>query len=168
MSDLVILAFDTETGAGQMRDDLLKLEKEHLIGLEDAAVVVRNKEGKVKVNQEVNMMGAGALGGAFWGLLIGFIFFVPIFGLVLGTAAGAVAGKFANGGVDEQFIKEAGNTIQPGNSALFMLVRESTPDKVMDELKKYKNVKVLKTSLSKEQEEHLREAFAGQDVKVTL
>ena len=168
MSDLVVLAFDTETGAGQMRDDLLKLEKEHLIGLEDAAVIVRNKEGKVKVYHEVNMVGVGALGGAFWGLLIGFIFFVPIFGLVLGTATGAVAGKFANGGVDEQFIKEAGNTIQPGNSALFMLVRESTPDKVMDELKKYKNVKVLKTSLSKEQEEHLREAFAGQDVKVTL
>ena len=120
------------------------------------------------MHHEVNMMGAGALGGAFWGLLIGLIFFVPIFGLVLGTAAGAVAGKFANGGVDEQFIKEAGNTIQPGNSALFMLVRESTPDKVMDELKKYKNVKVLKTSLSKEQEEHLQEAFAGQDVKVTL
>jgi uncharacterized membrane protein len=168
MSDLVILAFDTETGAGQMRDDLLKLEKEHLIGLEDAAVIVRNKEGKVKVHHEIDMVEAGALGGAFWGLLIGLIFFVPIFGLVLGAAGGAIAGKFANEGVDEQFIKEAGNTIQPGNSALFMLVRESTPDKVMDELKKYKNVKVLKTSLSKEQEEHLREAFAGQDVKVTL
>ncbi|MGD0951435.1 MAG: hypothetical protein ABR985_03420 [Methanotrichaceae archaeon] len=52
MSDLVILAFDTETGAGQMRDDLSKLEKEHLIGLEDAAVIVRNKEGKVKVSNE--------------------------------------------------------------------------------------------------------------------
>jgi uncharacterized membrane protein len=167
MSDLVVLAFDTETGAGQMRDDLLKLEKEHLIGLQDAAVITRNKEGKVKVKQEVNMIGAGALGGAFWGLLVGFIFFVPIFGLVIGTAAGAIAGKFTKG-MDEQFIKEVGNTIQPGNSALFLLVRESTPDKVMDELKKYKNVKVLKTSLSKEQEEHLREAFAGQDVKVTL
>ncbi len=168
MSDLVVLAFDTETSAGQMRDDLLKLEKEHLIGLEDAAVVVRNKEGKVKVNHEVNMMGAGALGGAFWGLLIGFIFFVPIFGLVLGAAAGAVAGKHVNVGLHAKFIKEVGDTIRPGNSALFLLVRESTPDKVMDELKKYKNVKVLKTSLSKEQEEHLREAFAGQDVKVTL
>jgi uncharacterized membrane protein len=168
MSDLVVLAFDTETGAGQMRDDLSKLEKEHLIGLEDAAVIVRNKEGKVKVHHETNLMGIGALGGAFWGLLIGFIFFVPIFGLVIGAEAGAIAGKFAHEGVDEHFIKEAGNTIQPGNSALFMLIRESTPDKVMDELKKYKNVKVLKTSLSNEQEEHLREAFAGQDVKVTL
>jgi len=168
MSDLVVLAFDTETGAGEMRNSLLNLEKEHLIGLQDAAVIVRNKEGKVKVNQEVNRVGAGAMGGAFWGLLIGFIFFVPIFGLVLGAATGAIAGKFANTGMDGNFIKEVGDSIKPGNSALFMLVRESTPDKVMDELKKFKNVKVLKTSLSKEQEEHLREAFAGQDVKVSL
>jgi len=108
------------------------------------------------------------MGVAFWGLLIGFIFFVPIFGLVLGAATGAIAGKFANTGMDGNFIKEVGDSIKPGNSALFMLVRESTPDKVMDELKKFKNVKVLKTSLSKEQEEHLREAFAGQDVKVSL
>lgn len=106
--------------------------------MEDAAVVVRNKEGKVKVNQEANMVGAGALGGAFWGFLIGFIFFVPIFGLVLGAAAGAIAGKFTDVGMDHQFIKEVGSTIQPGNSALFMLIREATPDKVMDELKKYK------------------------------
>jgi uncharacterized membrane protein len=168
MSNLVVLAFDNETDAGHMRDDLLKLQKEHLIGLEDAAVVVRNKDGKVKVNQEADMMGTGALGGAFWGFLIGLIFFVPIFGLVLGAAAGAIAGKYADVGMDHQFIKEVGSTIQPGNSALFMLIREATPDKVMDELKKYKNVKVLKTSLSKEQEEHLKEAFAGQDVKVAL
>jgi len=168
MSNLVVLAFDTETGAGQMRDDLLKLQTEHLIGLEDAAVVVRNKEGKITVNQEANIVGAGALGGAFWGFLIGLIFFMPIFGLVIGAAAGAIAGKFTDVGMDHKFIKEVGSTIQPGNSALFMLIREATPDKVMDELKKYKNVKVLKTSLSKEQEEHLREAFAGQDVKVTL
>jgi uncharacterized membrane protein len=114
------------------------------------------------------MVGAGALGGAFWGLLIGLIFLVPIFGLVHGAAAGAIAGKYTNVGMDEQFIREVGNTIQPGNSALFLLVRESTPDKVMDELRKYKNVKVLKTSLSKEQEENLKEAFAGKDVKVTL
>lgn len=168
MSNLVVLAFGNMTDAGQMKDDLLKMEKEHLIGLDDAAVVVRNQEGKVKVDQVANLTGVGALGGAFWGLLIGLIFFVPIFGLVVGAAAGAIAGKFADAGVDHKFIKEVGNTIQPGTSALFLLVRESTPDKVMEGLKKYKNVKVLKTSLSKEQEEHLRQAFAGENVSVTL
>jgi uncharacterized membrane protein len=164
MSNLVVLAFDTENGAEQMSDDLMRLQKEHLIGLDDAAVAVRNKEGKVKVKHVTSLAGAGALGGAFWGLLIGLIFFVPVFGMVIGAAAGALAGKFADVGVDDKFIKEVGNSIQPGNSALFLLVHDATPDKVMDELKKYKNIKVLKTSLSKDQEDHFRTAFAVQAV----
>jgi uncharacterized membrane protein len=160
LSDLVVLAFDTETGAEQLRDELIQLQKEHLIGLEDAAVAVRHQDGKVKIKQVESLAGAGALGGAFWGLLIGLIFFVPVFGLLVGAAAGAMIGKSHDIGVDDKFIKEVGNTLQPGNSALFLLVNKVVPDKVQETLKKYKNVKVLKTSLSKEQEEKLKNAFA--------
>jgi len=74
MSDLVVLALDTETGAEEMRDELIRLQKEHLITLSDAAVVVRQQDGHVQVKQAVSLVGAGALGGAFWGLLIGIIF----------------------------------------------------------------------------------------------
>lgn len=162
MANLVVLAFDTETGADQMRDELIRMQKEHIIELDDAAVAIRNKEGKVKIEQLNSLTGIGALSGAFWGFLIGLIFLVPGFGLLAGAAIGALMGHFTDVGIDDKFIKEVGNTIQPGNSALFLLVRESTPDKVMDELKgKYKNVKVIKTSLSKEQEEKLRAAFAA-------
>ncbi len=161
MSNLVVLAFDTETGAEQMRDDLLKMQKEHLIGLDDAAVVVKGQDGKVKTKQITSLAGAGALGGAFWGLLFGLIFFVPVFGLVVGAAVGAIAGKYSDVGVDDKFIKEVGSSIQPGNSALFLLVREAVPDNIMDGLKQYKNVKVIKTSLSKEQEDKLRQAFGS-------
>jgi uncharacterized membrane protein len=161
MSNLIALAFDNESGAEQMRDDLMRLQKEHLIGLDDAAIAIKDKDGKVKIKQVTSLAGVGALGGAFWGLLFGLIFFVPVFGLVIGAAAGALAGKYSDVGVDDKFIREVGNSIQPGNSALFLLVRDATPDKVMDELKKYKNVKVLKTSLSKEQEDQLRQAFAA-------
>ena len=164
MSSLVALAFDTETGAEQMRDDLLQLQKEQIIGLDDAAVAVRDKEGKVKIKQITSLAGAGALGGAFWGLLIGLIFFVPVFGLLVGAAAGALAGKYQDIGVDDKFIKEVANTLQPGTSALFLLVRQAVPDKISDAMKKYKNVKVLKTSLSKEQEDNLRAAFASHDL----
>jgi uncharacterized membrane protein len=93
--------------------------------------------------------------------LFGLIFFVPVFGMLVGAAAGALAGKYQDIGVDDKFIKEAGDTLQPGTSALFLLVREVIPDKVEDTLKKYKNVKVLKTSLTKEQEEKLRHALAS-------
>jgi len=165
MSNLVVLAFDTETGAGEMRNSLLKLEKEHLIGLQDAAVIVRNKEGKVKVNQEVNMVGAGAMGGAFWGLLIGILFWMPWLGMIIGVASGALAGRFSDVGVDDEFIEQVGSTVQPGNSALFLLVEKVTHDKVITDLMKFKNVKVLKTSLSQEQEDKLKAAFAAPDVK---
>jgi uncharacterized membrane protein len=162
MSDLFVFAFDTETGAGEMRDALARLQKEHLITLEDAAVVVRNQEGKAKVKQAVNLVGAGAWGGAFWGMLIGLLFFAPWLGLAVGAITGAISGKFTDIGVDDKFIKEVGETIEPGNSALFLLVRDVTPDKVLERLEGF-HPTVLQTSLSKEAEQKLREAFSAND-----
>ena len=162
MSDLFVFAFDSETGAGEMRDALASLQKEHLITLEDAAVVVRNQDGKAKVKQAVNLVGAGAWGGAFWGMLIGLLFFAPWLGLAVGAITGAISGKFTDIGVDDKFIKQVGETIEPGHSALFLLVRDVTPDKVLERLEGF-NPTVLQTSLSKEDEQKLREAFSAHD-----
>ena len=164
MSDLIVLAFDSETKAEQARDTLKRLQSQHLITLEDAAVVVRRQDGKVKVKQAVSLVGAGALGGAFWGMLIGLIFWMPWLGLAIGALSGAVAAGLTDIGVDDKFIKEVGNTIEPGHSALFLLVREVTMDKVEDELKQF-NPKVLQTSLSKEAEEKLKAMFAADEVE---
>jgi uncharacterized membrane protein len=164
MSDLVVLVFDTETGATEMRDDLIRLQKQKIVELEDAAVVVRKQDGKVKVRQAVSLVGEGALGGAFWGLLIGIIFWMPWLGLALGALGGALGGSLTDIGVDDEFIKEVGNTIEPGHSALFLLVRKATPDKLADELKKF-DAKVLQTSLSKEDEEKLRALFGAEDLE---
>ena len=160
MSDLIVLTFKTETGAEEMRDDLMRLQKEHLITLDDAAVVVRKQDGKPKVKQLTSLVGAGALGGAFWGMLIGLLFFAPWLGLAIGAATGAVAGGLTDIGVDDKFIKEVGEQIEPGDSALFLLVREATPDKVMDELKKF-DAQVYQTSLSKEDEDKLKASFGA-------
>jgi uncharacterized membrane protein len=161
MSDLIVLTFKTETGAEEMRDDLMRLQKEHLITLDDAAVVVRKQDGKAKVKQMTGLVGAGALGGAFWGMLIGLLFLAPWLGLAIGAVTGAVAGGLTDIGVDDKFIKEVGEQIEPGDSALFLLVRDSTPDKVMDELRKF-DAKVYQTSLSKEDEEKLRASFGAE------
>ena len=163
MSDLIVLAFDNEDGALQMRDKLVDLQKQHLITLEDAAVVIRRQDGKVKVKQAVSLVGAGALGGAFWGMLIGIIFWMPWLGLAMGALGGALGGKFSDVGVDDNFIKEVGNTIEPGHSALFLLVVKATGDKVLDELEGTKAT-VLKTSLSNEAEAKLRDHFAADDI----
>ena len=162
MSDLVVFTFETEGGAAEARDALISMQKMQLIELEDAAVVVRHQDGKVKVKQVTSLAGAGALGGAFWGMLIGLLFFAPWLGLAIGAVTGAVAGGLTDIGVDDKFIKEVGNSIEPGMSALFILVRKATPDKVIDELKKF-NPTVMQTSLTEEQEDKLRASFSGHE-----
>jgi uncharacterized membrane protein len=162
MSQLVVFAFKEETGAEQMRDALTRLQKEYLIKLSDAAVVVRKQDGKVKVKQAVSLVGAGALGGAFWGMLIGLLFWAPWLGLAIGAVAGALGGSLSDYGVDDKFIKEVGNTIEPGHSALFLLVEDWTEDRVMEELTKF-DAQVLQTSLSKEDEAKLRAAFGAEE-----
>jgi uncharacterized membrane protein len=162
MSTMVVLTFKDETSAEQMRDKLVGLQKLELIKLSDAAVVVRQQDGKVKVKQAVSLVGAGALGGAFWGMLIGLLFWAPWLGLAIGAVAGAAGGALSDYGVDDKFIKEVGNKIEPGHSALFLLVERWTEDKVMDEIKDF-DAEVLQTSLSKEDEAKLRVAFGAEE-----
>jgi uncharacterized membrane protein len=160
MSELVVLAFDTEGGATNMLGKIERLQKERLITLEDAATVVRQADGKAKIKQANSLVGAGAMGGAFWGMLFGLLFFMPWLGLAIGAVTGALTGKFSDIGIDDAFIKEVGATIQPQNSALFLLVRDATPGRVLEELQGERGVKIIKTSLTHEAEQKLREAFA--------
>src|SRR6056297_2598766 len=100
MSSLVVLAFEDMDGAEEMREQMYDFQKRELITLEDAAVAVRKENGQVKVKQAHSLVGAGALGGAFWGLLIGLIFWMPWLGFAIGTATGALSGKMADIGID--------------------------------------------------------------------
>ncbi len=158
MSDLIVSGFKDEFKADEVILDLRKLEREYLINLEDAAIVIRNKDGKVRIKQTQELVTSGALSGGFWGLLFGFIFFNPLLGWAVGAAAGAITGAVTDIGIDDNFIREVGGTIEPGTSAIFFLIRKSTPDKVLEDLSKFEG-KVLKTSLSKEDEAKLQEAL---------
>jgi uncharacterized membrane protein len=162
MANLIVFAFNNETEAERMRDKLVSMQKQEIITLQDAAVVVRREDGKVKVKQAQSLVGAGALGGSFWGLLIGMLFWAPWLGLAIGAATGAFAGAMTDTGVDDEFIKEVGENIEPGHSALFLLVVDATPDKVLDGLSDF-NPKIYQTSLSEEDEAKLRAAFGEED-----
>ena len=155
MSDLIVIGFNDEFKADEVMIDLRKLEREYLIELEDAAIVIRNRNGKVKVKQTQELTTTGALSGGFWGMLFGFIFLNPILGWVVGTAAGALSGALTDVGIDDNFIREIGNTIKPSSSAIFFLVRKATTDKVLEDLSKFEG-KILRTSLSKENEAKLQ------------
>jgi len=97
-------------------------------------------------------------------MLIGLLFWAPWLGLAIGAVTGAVAGGMTDIGVDDEFIKEVGEQIEPGHSALFILVRKATGDKVIEQVKEF-NPTVLQTSLTEEQEAKLRESFSGHDVE---
>lgn len=162
MTELIVLAFPNLSGAQDALSVLGSLQKQELIKLADAATVVRKPDGKVKVRQAVDLVGAGALGGAFWGMLIGLIFLVPWLGLAIGAISGAIAGRYSDIGIDDKFIKEVGATVEPGHSALFMMVERMTDDRVLPELQKF-HPTVLRTNLSAEDEAKLRAAFGAEE-----
>lgn len=155
MSSLIAVGFKDEFTADEVILELRKLQKEHLIDLEDAAVVIRDKDGKVKIKQTQELTAAGALSGGFWGLLFGFIFFNPLLGWAVGAIAGGISGALTDIGIDDNFIREVGSTIEPSTSAIFVLVRRATPDKVLEDLSRFEG-KVLRTSLSNEDEAKLK------------
>ncbi|MCS7031211.1 MAG: DUF1269 domain-containing protein [Gloeomargarita sp. SKYG116] len=160
MSELIAIAYDDMYKAEEVRLALLKLQKEHLIELEDAAVVIKDPEGNVRLNQAINLTGMGAVSGGFWGLLIGTLFFMPLAGAAIGAATGAIAGALSDIGVNDDFMRELGQTLGPGTSALFILVRKFTPDKVLEEIAPYGG-KVLRTSLTKDKEAEIQEVLTN-------
>lgn len=160
MATLTVWKFETAEGAQDALNKLGDLAKQQLIQIQDAAVVAWPAGAKKpKTKNYGSMTGQGALSGAFWGMLFGLIFFVPFFGLAIGAAMGALAGKFADYGIDDNFIKKMGEQICPDSSALFVLLRKVTIDKVLPELSKFEGT-VLQTSLSDEQEQRLRNALS--------
>jgi len=160
MATLVVIDYENEIKAEEVRLALLKMQKEYLIDLADAVVVVRDEKGKVKLRQLYNLTAVGAASGGFWGALIGLIFLNPLFGFAIGAAAGAISGSLRDVGIDDNFMKELGQTIKPGSAALCVLVRQmNAADKVLEEIKKFGGT-LIKTNLSHENETKLREALA--------
>jgi uncharacterized membrane protein len=158
MSNLVGIAYPDEATAQEVARTLAQLQKEQVIELDDLVVAVRRDDGKIKLKQTFHPGGAGAAGGALWGGLIGLIFLAPLLGMAVGAAAGGAAGALTDIGVDDKFMKDLGEKLQPGGAALFVLVRRSTPDKVLPRVSQYGG-EVLHTSLSTEAENTLREAL---------
>lgn len=167
MSELVVVGFDTIEEADKVLLKLASLKKEYLVDLEDAVVVVRDTEGKVHLKQSLNLpvLGAasGLLSGSLWGGLVGLLFLNPLAGIAIGglagAGAGALSGSLADYGIDDTFIKSIGETIPNNSSALFVLIRKVQPEKVLAELEGIRG-RVLKTSLSPDQEEKLRAALS--------
>ena len=162
MATVTVLKFPTAEGANNALNLVQDLQKQHLIKLHDAAIVswpTGKKSPKTK--QLVDLVGIGAMGGMFWGMLLGFIFATPLFGMAVGAAFGALGGAFRDYGIDDDFINRVRSQVTEGTSALFLMTSEAVMDRVVEAMKNVK-FEIIATNLSKEQEQKLREAF-GQE-----
>jgi uncharacterized membrane protein len=155
LSYLVVVTFDNPEEAGKVREALRSAQRADYLSLDDSAVIVKDEEGKIHVKNELDRgVKIGAIGGGLLGLLIGGIFF-PLAGLLVGVLGGGLVGKLADTGVDQKFVKEVSEDLQPGTSALFFIVRAANPDVALAALKPYKGT-VRHTSFPPEAEKELR------------
>jgi uncharacterized membrane protein len=165
MSTLVAIAYPDRETADRVRQELIEATKEHLLRLEDAVVVECDPDGKIKLHQASSTAGVGALGGAAWGGLIGLLFLAPLFGMAIGAASGALAGKLTDTGVNDSFMRELGAKLQPGTAALIALGSTEARDKLIERISPYGG-EILQTSLDEEDEERLK-AVMGQGAAVS-
>jgi uncharacterized membrane protein len=157
-SNLVVITYPDEHRAAVVIAMLERMSKQYLIDMEDACYVTKGQDGRLQLHQTKVYTGAGAAWGGLWGLLIGLLFLAPIAGLVTGAAVGAFIGKLPDFGIDEDFAKRLTANMSPGSSAVFVLVRTVTPDKVVPELARFGGT-VMQTTLPKETEAKLQQAL---------
>jgi uncharacterized membrane protein len=160
MSDLIAIAYPDEATAQEAAEEARRLAADLIIQPDAIAVITRDKDGSYHTSTNHHLVGGGATWGMFWGLLFGLLFFIPVFGMAIGAGMGALMGKITKSGVDKQFQDQVRGLLQPGTSALFLMVEKVTPDKAVEAMSKYGGT-VLKTSLSKDGEAELQDALHG-------
>src|SRR2546421_1339625 len=158
MADLIAIGYDDEATAAAAAEEVKKLSQDLIIEPDAVAVIVRDQDGKYRVTTNHHIVGAGASYGMFWGLLFGVLFFVPVFGMAVGAGLGALMGKVEKTGIDKQFQQQVRDMVQPGTSALFLVVEKVTPDKAIEGMSRFGGT-VLKSSLSKDAEKEVQDAL---------
>ena len=158
MSTLVAVGYPDETTATQAADEAEKLAKDLIIQPDAIAVITRDADGTYHSHTSHHAVGGGATWGMFWGFLFGLLFFIPVIGMGIGAGMGALMGKFGKTSIDKQFQDQVRGMLQPGTSALFLMLEKVTPDKAVEAMSKYGGT-VLKTSLSTDDEKELQDAL---------
>jgi uncharacterized membrane protein len=166
MSELVVVTYPDVYRAGEVCAALQRLHEGFLIEVEDIAYITREENGKVKLYETANLTtlttGLGFVRGTIWGGLIGLLFMNPVLGMVaggaIGAAGGAATGQMIDYGIGASFMKEIGQKVVPGTSALFILFRKGNWEKALDRIAEFGGV-VMHSSLSPEAEAKLQSAL---------
>ena len=161
MATIVAIAYPDEGTAEQARETAFALEGELVLRVEQVAVISRDVDGTfhVHTSHEGIPMAGGAIWGGFWGLLFGTLFLIPLAGWALGAGVGARFGYLKEKGIGEDFQHQVHDHLQPGTSALFLVIEQADPDKAIAALRKHGGT-VIKTTLSDADAKKLQDALA--------
>jgi uncharacterized membrane protein len=158
MNQLVVVAFDHLEDARTAMKRLRTIEREGRVSFEDTAIVERLPDGTAHVRNELSgATETGAVIGALIGGVVTFVF--PLAGIALGAVLGAAVGAAFDTGVDPKFIEDVKNTLTPGRSALFLVVKQADADATIAALRGLSG-DVIQTTLDSETEEQLRRALS--------
>ena len=157
MNQLLVIGLDHVDDARSAMRKLRTLEHQGLVRFEDTAIVERDADGAVHVRNEVS--GTTEMAAAIGAIIGGFLTFIfPPAGMVVGAALGAAVGSTLDTGVSPKFVDEVKATLQPGRSALFLVIKEAHADPVLAALREFHG-DVIQTTLDSETEEALRQTL---------
>lgn len=122
---MLLAVYRNQDGARVLRDRLDELEDNDVIDIESAAVIVKDEDGSVSIDDQDDVdAGSGALAGAIAGGLIGLLSGPG--GAVVGAAAGAATGGASAAaidmGFDDDMLERVKNDLRPNSSALIAVV----------------------------------------------
>lgn len=162
---LVAIVFDKATRAEEVLLNIVHLQQEGKIRLADAVIAIKDAEGKARIHQTVDISaGKGAIAGGWWGVLLGTIVGGPVGGIVAGAISaggGALYGKLVDVGLDDGWVKQMADWLEPDTSALMLLVADIDLEAVLGELRRYEG-RVVSTTFPDEVRARLEEALEDQ------
>lgn len=159
MQELVVVEYKSESDAHAARKRLLQMKAEHRADLADAVIATRDEDGYIHLSQIVNEWTVDTRGGALLGFLYGAMAAHPIIGAAIGAGAIAISNALSDYGIDDAYMSEVAEILQPGQSALFVLLREMPSDDVIAELGEIDG-QIIRTELAPEFETRLSNALA--------
>ena len=122
-TQMILAAFKTETGADEALEQLKKAQKEHLIDINNVAVLRRDKEGKLHIKEPTDMGGGrGALIGGGVGALAGLLFAPVGLAIAGGAALGGLAAKMHDSGFNDERLRKLGGSLEPGTSCILAVI----------------------------------------------
>lgn len=157
MSELLIMAFDSEKAGLEMRDALENLRRQGMVDTGDLVVATHDDRDRIALHQQSNTVLAGSIGGAVWGAILGAVFLMPVVGAAVGAGVGAVTGRNRDTGINDTFMAQAAEALPRGGSAIFVLLRRI---RATDALKMLRNLGVSGRSLHTELPMSLERAIA--------